>query len=67
MKFIHINGGKEVAKGDTVTNGTGETMTVTGWAPPYKPAAQGRIYIQNKDGEGMEAFPKQYGCKFVKP
>lgn len=62
-----------VCRGDAVTSGRGEPATVSGGAPPHKPASTGRVYVvegtdlANGSHYSREYFPSVFGLEWVRP
>lgn len=62
-----------VCRGDAVTSSRGESATVSGGAPPHKPASTGRVYVvegadlANGSHYSREYFPSVFGLEWVRP
>jgi hypothetical protein len=65
VKLYNTKTGKEVRRGDIVTNFRGEHATVIDWHPPHKPASSGRIEVEYMAGGGGGSYyPSVFGCEF---
>lgn len=58
--LINVKDGSPVSVGDTVTDFRGNTATVEGGIPPWKPSSSGRINTSRG-----EYFPSVFDCRWV--
>lgn len=65
MKLINTTTGKPIAIGDEVTTFRGESMILTGFAPPTHPASTGRVYVKTPGGFDVGFFPGVIGAAIV--